>query len=100
MFYLLTFLALGALLIFGFFSLAPFLLPLILILWAVSLFTRPHVRVYTKTYTNKSAHGGQYDLFMNQTQTWSQNNTTKQIETRPPKEGSIDVEFTEHESED
>lgn len=69
-------------------ALLPFLLPLFLIMFVISLFRKPNIRVYTTTFTfpeNSFA-----------TDQPVSRRETRQIETRAPLENSIDAEYTEH----
>ena len=64
--------------IFIFWMLASWLLPIIIVFWIISLFTqRRHVHVHTYNSTQ------------------NQNEQPKS----PPKHGAIDVEYTEHEDD-
>lgn len=82
------------------FYLLPFLLPLFLIFFVISLFKRPNVRVYTQSYTfddsafqNAGAGSGSSKKSGSE---MNSDNTVYRIETRKPLENSIDAEFTEY----
>lgn len=73
------------------FAFLPYLLPVMLIFWLVSLFRKPNIKVYTHTYS----YGGQDDAASPFGSSFAQRTPKEQITLRKPLEDSIDAEFTE-----
>ncbi len=70
------------------FAFLPYLLPVMLIFWLISMFRKPNVKVYTNTYTfDSQAQNSNYSR--------SSSNTMRDLPTRKPLEDSIDAEYTE-----
>ena len=70
--------------------LLPWLLPVIAIVWIISFFKKPNVRVYTTSYT--------YNPYTADSNPYTSGH--KEIQTRQPLKDSIDAEYTERAEEE
>lgn len=76
------------------FAFLPFLLPVILVLWIISLFRKPNVHVYQSTYTFDHSQENPYTFYRSGS-TDRKRTEMNELEYREPLEGSIDAEYTE-----
>lgn len=67
------------------FAFLPYLLPIFLIVWLISLFRKPNVHIYTQNYSYENRGAGSAGRTVSR----------PTLPARKPLEGSIDAEFTE-----